>query len=114
MYKWYGARGINVCPEWSKFSAFYADMFPTYSKGLQLDRIDNDKGYSPENCRWVSSKENNRNRRGNKIIETPQGPMVLVVAAEIYGLDPSVIAYRLRRGFPIESVFAKTDYRRSA
>ena len=40
-------------------------MFPSYQEGLYIDRIDNDKGYSPDNCRWVTNKENNRNRTNN-------------------------------------------------
>jgi len=111
LYKWYGARGINVCAEWGSFLQFYSDMGAGYQKGLQLDRIDNSKGYSKDNCRWAPAKVNNRNRRSNRIVETPNGPMVLAEAAEIYGIDPSLISYRLRRGFSTEQTFAKIDYR---
>jgi len=61
-YKWYGARGIKVCKRWEKFTNFYKDM-GDQPKGLTLDRINNDKGYSKSNCRWITHKENCQNRR---------------------------------------------------
>jgi len=64
-FKWYGARGITVCEEWHSFVAFEADMWPGYKRGLQLDRIDNDKGYYKDNCRWTTSLVNNNNTRRN-------------------------------------------------
>jgi len=65
-YKNYGGRGIKVCDRWlESFENFYEDVIPQYEKGLQIDRIDNDKGYSPDNCRWVTSQQNNMNTGSN-------------------------------------------------
>lgn len=64
----YVLRGISLCKEWMTYDGFKAwDKFDEYRPGLQIDRIDNDKGYSPENCRWVTHAENSRNRRTNKL-----------------------------------------------
>ena len=66
-YKDYGAKGIFVCDEWrGNFKQFLKDMGKC-PDGYQIDRIDNTKGYFPENCRWVSPKENMENRSVTRI-----------------------------------------------
>ena len=66
-YKDYGGRGIKVCSEWHEASNFIMWALNNgYKKGLQLDRIDNDGDYCPDNCRFVTPKENSRNRRNTK------------------------------------------------
>ena len=63
-YKDYGDRGITVCAEWRESPLkFIEDMFPSFEEGLTLDRVDNDKGYSKENCRWATKTEQRINRR---------------------------------------------------
>ena len=72
-YHNYGGRGINVCDEWQEFINFFVDMYELYEyhtehygtgiKNCNIDRIDNNKGYSKDNCRWVTSKINQNNRR---------------------------------------------------
>lgn len=67
-FKYYGGRGINVCEQWSTdFTSFYDwSMSNGYNDSLTIDRIDNDKGYSPQNCRWVTMKEQRQNQRPRK------------------------------------------------
>jgi hypothetical protein len=64
-YQQYGGRGIRVCEEWRRSFDVFLDwaMRNGYRSGLQIDRIDNDKGYCPENCRFVTCAENQRNKR---------------------------------------------------
>ena len=61
-YHNYGGRGITVCDRWMKFENFYADMGEK-PDGMQIDRINNDGNYTPENCHWATPAENSRNRQ---------------------------------------------------
>lgn len=62
----YGARGITYDSGWETFEGFCREMGESYQDGLSLDRIDNDKGYSKDNCRWTSKQVQSRNRRKRK------------------------------------------------
>lgn len=67
-YRHYGRRGIEVCSEWKDFDAFLSWANDNgYRDDLQIDRIDNNGSYSPENCRWVTPTENMRNRSITKL-----------------------------------------------
>jgi hypothetical protein len=62
-YENYGGRGISYEPNWKLFEGFAADMGGTYKPGLFLERVDNEKGYNKENCKWATRFENNNNKR---------------------------------------------------
>ena len=68
-YHRYGGRGITICPEWMQYDTFRLwTLSSGYAEHLTLDRIDNDKGYNPDNCRWLTMKEQNNNRRCSIIL----------------------------------------------
>jgi hypothetical protein len=69
-YENYGGRGITMCAEWrDNIHAFYDwALFHGYSDDLSIDRIDNNRGYSPDNCRWATKKEQQRNNRRNYLL----------------------------------------------
>lgn len=67
-YQRYGARGISYHPSWKSFEAFYADM-GNRPDGKTLDRIDHNKDYTPDNCRWATEAEQQRNKSTNVWIE---------------------------------------------
>lgn len=102
-YSDYGGRGIEICPEWlENFENFVSwSLENGFDDNLQIDRIDNDSGYSPQNCRWISIKENCRNRRSNVMIEY-QGKMItLVELSEILNI-PYKTAYSKYRKYGVK------------
>ena len=109
-YPRYGGRGITVCSEWADFEVFYRDMIDTYRPGLTLERRDNNQGYDPQNCVWATYQAQARNRRGNLMVETPVGPMLLCDAATISGIGVTTLSYRVQRGWPAERMFDRPDF----
>ena len=111
-WKNYGARGIKVCPEWEgSFENFWADMGAAYKKGLTLERIDVNKGYSKENCTWATMKSQARNKRKNVRINTPWGLVTVAEASERSGVGVTTILYRIKAGVPERLLLTKPDVR---
>lgn len=104
-YKNYGARGIKVCDKWLKFENFYADMGSTYKKGLTIERVDNNDGYSPENCVWKPREEQNKNRRSNRIYTVNGITGNIAELSRVFHITYSTVYERLTLGTPPEIAF---------
>jgi hypothetical protein len=103
VYKHYGGRGIKVCERWHSFSNFLEDMGEK-PKGLTLERSDNNKDYSPENCYWATRKQQGRNKRNSRILTLNGISMTLSEWSEKLGVRPSVIHCRIHKlGWSIEN-----------
>lgn len=101
-YERYGGRGISVCDRWrNSFALFLEDMGPRPAD-KQIERVNNDGNYEPGNCRWATSKEQNRNRRDNRLLTYNEQTMCVAAWAERLGIKRSIIKDRLRRGWLVE------------
>ena len=100
-YAHYGARGITVCPRWELYENFLADMGER-PPGTSLDRIDNNGGYEPENCRWATKSEQQRNKGNNRVLVVSGYRMTLTEASERFGVKVATIWKRLEAGWPDE------------
>ena len=102
-YSEYGGRGIDVCPEWDSFHTFVTDMGPR-PEGHSLDRIDNDKGYSPDNCRWATPSMQTRNQRRTLIATICGVDYIAADLADIAGVMTGTIMARAKAGLSYEEV----------
>lgn len=102
-YHRYGGRGIKICEEWDNengFENFYKwSMENGYKEGLSIDRKDNNKGYSPDNCRWTTQKQQMNNTRHNRYVTINGENRSLTEWAEIKGICIGTIRDRLKRGW---------------
>ena len=99
-YKDYGARGITVCDDWQKSENFIKwSLEHGYSDTLTLDRVDVNKGYSPDNCRWVSNIEQQNNKRSNVVVEIDGKKMTVAEISKKYGISNYLIYARIKRGW---------------
>lgn len=107
-YARYGGRGIAVCDAWrTSFPAFFADMGRAPSPVHSLDRIDNDSGYEPGNCRWALSKRQGRNRSTNRTLTHDGLTLTLAEWSERTGITYPTICKRLRIGWSPDKVLTE-------
>ena len=107
----YGGRGIKVCKRWLDFRNFLADMGEK-PVGLTLERNDNERGYSPSNCRWATYKEQHRNSRQTHKITYKGKTLCVTDWAILLHIDRNVLFNRLRRGWTIDRLFAPRVFKR--
>lgn len=94
-YTDYGNRSIKVCERWLSFGNFYADMGDPPFLGATIDRIDNAGDYCPENCRWASRAEQNRNMRSNRFVTYDGVSLCITDWAKRQGMKVATLYSRL-------------------
>lgn len=116
-YANYGGKGISVCDEWrNDYTAFkdwaMANGYNPFAKRGEctLDRIDNQKGYCPENCRWVDMRTQSNNRRNSYTITHDGKTLSASQWSEITGIPEGVIYYRYKAGWPVGKLLSKAKY----
>lgn len=109
-YKYYGGKGIYVCDEWKSPETFGVWACGSgWFKGATLDRIDNSKGYSPENCKWSTKKEQATNRSTTVFIEAYGECHSLTEWFEILGINRKTLITRYNRGDRGEYLFRPAE-----
>jgi hypothetical protein len=105
----YGGRGISVCDEWRKSFDSFADWayINGYKKGLTIDRIDNNLGYSPDNCRWATKQEQNHNKRNNVVLMVDGERYTVTQAARKADINPSKVFGWLYNGTSKDEVIQR-------
>lgn len=113
LYKYYGGRGICVCDEWkSDFIVFYNWAYSNgYHDGLTIDRIDNNGDYTPDNCRWVTMKEQSINKRNTSMLEYNGVVKPIKEWSDAFGFKREVLKSRLRNGWSIEEALTTPSNR---
>lgn len=113
-YKLYGARGIVVCSRWrDSFLNFLNDMGKRPSANHSIDRFPNNDGpYSPDNCRWATTRQQARNKRNNRKLELHGATFTAAEWTERLGLKRSTLRQRLKYGWSVEEALTIPVQRR--
>lgn len=96
----YGGVGIGLCERWHKFENFYEDMGEPPANH-SIDRINNNKGYSPNNCRWATQSQQCRNRKNNVLLTYRGRTKTMGEWAIEFGIKKTALSYRLKAGWSI-------------
>ena len=112
-YENYGGRGITICEAWLSFDNFFNDMGQRPSPRHTLERIDNNRGYEPGNCKWATRGEQLRNTRRSRYVEHDGQRKVIADWADEYGIPRGALLMRLRNNWPFEKAL-KTPVRKTS
>lgn len=104
--KHYRERGITICDRWRTFADFLADMGDRPA-GTSLDRIDNDRGYEPGNCRWATKAQQARNTRRNVFVTYKGSRVCITDAARLSGISVDILQKRIERNCAADALFAR-------
>jgi hypothetical protein len=98
-YRNYGARGITICERWlESFEAFFEDMGPKPSPKHEIERVDNDGPYSPENCVWATHGQQMANTRATRLLTVNGQTLPIKVWARTTGINPATLYSRINAG----------------
>lgn len=102
-YKYYGGRGIKVCKEWREDFSSFRDwaLSHGYKDGLTIDRIDSNGNYEPDNCRWATVKEQQNNKRNNRMITIDGKTKTMAQWANEKGINYKSLANRIYHGMSV-------------
>lgn len=104
----YAWRGVRVCSAWEDYNSFKKWALDNgYAPGLSLDRIDNDKGYDPTNCRWVNSVQQQKNKRNNHLITFNGVSMIESDWCALLGVSAGTVARRIKKGWSLQKALTK-------
>lgn len=107
-YAYYGGRGIRVCDEWNEYIPFRDWAIEAgYNDGLTIDRIEVNGNYNPENCRWATIREQQNNKRSNRLVQFNGASHTISEWSEIVGIKKTTIKERLNAGWSIEKVLTE-------
>lgn len=110
-FTYYGGRGITMCDSWvESFQKFYEDMGDC-PDGCSLDRVDVNQGYFKSNCRWATSKDQQRNKTNTQWVDSPLGYLPIADLAETLNLSTACLKYRLDSGWQWEDIISKPSQR---
>lgn len=102
-YKHYGGRGLKVCKRWENFENFLKDIGPSPSKKHCIERINNNKGYSPSNCKWALQLDQNNNKRNSYFIKFNGQTLTAAQWARKLGISSATIRARISNGWSIKN-----------
>jgi hypothetical protein len=107
----YAERGITICEKWANsFNAFFEDIGPKPFPEATVDRINNDLGYFPENCRWATKLEQSQNTRKARMLTFNGETLCLREWARRLGITHATLASRINKGWEPEKIFSSEHY----
>jgi len=106
-FKFYGGRGITICERWQRFELFLADMGNKPTSLHTIERINNDAGYMPGNCKWATRAEQSQNKRGNIRVMYENEEVCLSEAARRSSISLNTLSKRINRGWPESRLFTR-------
>jgi hypothetical protein len=102
-----GYESVTICDRWNDFNAFLADMGTRPSLKHSIDRINPFGNYEPNNCRWATMTEQNRNKRNNHVLTYNNETLTITAWAERMKVPHSVLYRRAKLGWPSEKIITK-------